>query len=78
MNDLLFRKPKPSPFLLGGAILFGLLAAASFVEAVRDSPMVLAGYEVDSSVERLGYRIGAGLICTLLAAALYPRSEPSS
>ncbi|AKU89635.1 hypothetical protein AKJ08_0022 [Vulgatibacter incomptus] len=75
MDDLFAKKKRRKPFLAFGAGLFGVLAAASIFDAVRDEPLIFAGEPVGSLVERLGYRIGAALVCILLAAFLFPRSR---
>lgn len=76
MDDLFTRKKRRSPLLLAGAGLFALLALISFVEAMRDPPLIFSGFEVASAAERVAYRVGAGSLSLLLAVAIFPRVDP--
>ena len=75
MEELFARKRPRSRVRLLGCAAFVLLGAASIVDAIRDTPMVLGGHVVEPLAERMGYRVGAALFCLALSVLLFPKAS---
>ena|GEM_PF-4093173 len=78
MEELFARKRPRSRVRLLGCAAFVLLGAASIVDAIRDTPMVLGGHVVEPLAERMGYRVGAAFFCLGIAALMWPGRGPSA
>lgn len=72
VEELFARKRPRSRIRLLGSAAFVLIGGASVLDAILDTPLVLGGRAVEPLAERLGYRIGAALLCLAIAALAFP------
>jgi len=72
VEELFARKRPRSRIRLLGSAVFAILGGVSSIDAILDHPLVLGGRSVEPLAERLGYRIGAALLCLAIAALAFP------
>lgn len=75
VEELFARKRPRSRLRLLGSVAFVLLGGASILDAILDVPLVLGGRAVEPLAERLGYRVGAALLCLAIAALAFPGAK---